>query len=239
MPGGVAREPVPAETPASPSQTVAVPDGPLVIPPTRPSTSGPAQSPFAQLPFTKKQLMIGGGGVLAVIIIIAIVAGGGSKSGGRKDSPPPKGSGSAAVKQAPREDPLPKLIERGKALIESQQYEDAVEMLKSARKSHPDNAELAFLAGKAYFNELWWTDGVENFRDAIRIDPDYKNDPDLLKTVLKGFLTTPDVDDVIVDFMRNDLGEAMRPYLEETAASHPKKALRSRAKAELNARPPR
>jgi hypothetical protein len=44
------------------------------------------------------------------------------------------------------------------------------------------------------------------------------------------------VDDRIVSFMRHDIGPPMRPYLEETAQKHPKKALRARAQAELDAR---
>src|SRR5262249_46234824 len=131
----------------------------------------------------------------------------------------------------------PTTIERGKAMIESEDYEQAVVLLKAARKTHPENAELSFLAGKAYFGELWWRGGVDSVRDAIKLDDSYRNDPDLCKTVLKGFLTTPYVDDRIADFMRHDLGASMRPYLEETAERHPKKALRARAQAELDAKP--
>jgi len=219
-----------------PVQTLAVPDGPLIIPPTRPSTGGSATA-IPQLPFTRRQLMIAGAGVFALVILIAIIAGGGSKKK-KTDAPPKHPDTPAVVKEAaPKEDPLPKLIERGKAMLEAEQYEDAAAMLKRARKAYPDSAELAFLAGKANFKQLWWSDGVDNFRDAIKLDDSYRNDPDLLKTVLKGFLTTPDIDDVIRDFMRHDLGPAMRPYLEETAEKHPKKALRARARAELNAQP--
>ena len=236
---GVASEPVPAPAETEPAQdlsrpsTSAIPRAPLVVPPTRPSTQ--VRAPRTELPFTKKQLLIAGGGVLVLVLVIALVAGGSKK----QDAPAKHETGSAAavVKDEPTDDPLPKIVERGKAMIESQQYEEAANMLKAARKSHPESAELAFLAGKAYFGELWWSDGVDNFRDAIKLDDSYRNNPDLLKTVLKGFLTTPDLDGRIVEFMRRDLGAAMRPYLEETADKHPKKAMRARARAELNARP--
>jgi len=243
-PAGVPAEPAPAQASepvrdlgheatslALPSSSAA-PQAPLVVPPTRPSTQARATRP--ELPFTKKQMLIAGGGVLALVVLIALVAGG----GGKKQAPKPEpGSAAAVVKEAPNDDPLPKVIERGKAMIESQQYEEAANMLKAARKSHPDSAELAFLAGKAYFGELWWSDGVDNFRDAIELDESYRTNPDLLKTVLKGFLTTPDIDDRIREFMRRDLGTSMRPYLEETAEKHPKKQMRARARSELNARP--
>ncbi len=210
------------------------PDQSLGIPPTRPTTSAagtqPTRAPKIQL--SKKQLMIAGGGVVAVIVVIAIVASGGGKSSATSTK---TGSGSTTVEEPPS-DPVPQVVERANALIESEDYEDAVAVLKRARKANPDNAELAFLSGKANFGRLWWTDGVADFRDAIRLDDSYKENTDLLKTVLKGFITTPDVDDRIVGFMR-EVGPPFRPLLEETAEKHPKKAIRARARAELNARP--
>ncbi len=199
-----------------------------------------ADHPIPQLPFTKKQLIIGAGGLFAVIVLIALVAGGDSSKTKDKASAGggAKGSGSAAVvvpDPEPAVDPVPTIIEKATALMGREDYDAAASLLKRARKQHPGSAEIAFLAGKAYFNQLWWSDGVDSFRDAIRLDPSYKENPELLKLVLKGFLTTPDVDNRIVGFMRNDIGLPMRTYLEETAAKHPKKALRMRATAELNA----
>ena len=252
--GPAAMPPLPQAAPYSPPPAFSTGPSPAVVPsngapnesiqvpPTRPSTATPAPPPSAnaaaparaagQLPFTKKQMMIGAGGLVAVIVIIAIVAGG---HGNKADATKATGSGSAVVDE-PKSDPVPKVIERANALIASEDYDEAVSVLKRARKANPDNAELAFLSGKANFGRLWWSDGIDDFRDAIRIDGSYKDNPELLKTVLKGFITTPDVDDRIVDFMR-EIGPPMRPYLEETAEKHPKKAIRARARAELNARP--
>jgi tRNA A-37 threonylcarbamoyl transferase component Bud32 len=213
------------------------PDRSLGIPPTRPTTtgSGPTSSsdrPIPQLPFTKQQLMIGGGGVVALIVLIAIFAGGSTT----KSSDAPKTRTGAVAVEEPKSDPVPKVIERANALIASEEYDEAVAVLKRGRKANPDNAHLAFLSGKANFGRLWWTDGIDDFREAIRIDSGYKENPELLKTVLKGFITTPDTDDRIVEFMR-EIGAPMRPLLEETAEKHPKKQTRARARAELNAEP--
>ena len=51
--------------------------------------------------------------------------------------------------------------------------------------------------------------------------------------MIRGFITTPDIDDRIEDFMHDDVRETIRPYLEETAKSHPNKQIRARAQAEL------
>jgi serine/threonine-protein kinase len=228
--------PAVAGSASSSGPSTGAPDRSMGIPPTRPTTSAAAPAsadrPIPQLPLTKKQLMIAGGGLAAVILIIAIVASGGSKKTSGTTKP---GSGTVEVDE-PKSDPAPKVIERANALIASEDYEEAVAILKRARKANPDNAELAFLSGKANFGRLWWSDGTDDFRDAIKIDDGYKDNPELLKIVLKGFITTPDVDDRIVDFMR-EVGAPFRPLLEETAEKHPKKSIRARARAELNARP--
>jgi serine/threonine protein kinase len=239
--GDLASGPVP--TAAVDGISTGTPDAALDVPPTRPSMLPPTaplggsssgDRPIPQLPFSKKQLMIAGGGLFVLIILIAVFAGGGSDKKAPKDT---KGSGSSAVidMETPPGDNVASTIESAKSLIAAEDYEQAAAILKDARKANPNNAEVAFLAGKAYFGKLWWADGIESFRAAIKLEPSYKDDADLLKTVLKGFLTTPDVDDRIVGFMRRDIGPPMRPYLEETAEKHPKKALRARASAELNA----
>jgi hypothetical protein len=102
-----------------------------------------------------------------------------------------------------------------------------------ARRQHPDSAQLAFLDGKIYFAKLWWSDGVKAFRDAIRLDPAYRTDPELLKITLRGFITTPDTDPRIEEFVRQDLGDIAAPGLTETAKSHPSATIRSRANNEL------
>jgi hypothetical protein len=211
------------------------PDRSLGIPPTRPTVGAyPSDArPIPALPLSKKQLMIAGGGLVALIIVIVIAASGG---GDTQKPTTTTGQGSSPIADEPKGDPVPEVVERANALLTSEDYEEAVAVLKRARKANPDNAELAFLSGKANFGRLWWTDGIADFREAIKLDDRYKENEDLLKTVLKGFLTTPDADERIVAFMR-EIGPPLRPLLEETAEKHPNKAKRARARAELNARP--
>jgi hypothetical protein len=213
------------------SLSTGAPDRSMGVPPTRPTDARPSSN-RPTLPLSKKHLAIAGGG-LAVVILVIVFAVGGSK----KTAPttPKAGSGSTAVDE-PKSDPVPQVIERANALIASEDYEQAVSVLRRARKANPDNAQLAFLSGKANFARLWWSDGIADFREAIKIDDGYKQNPELLKAVIKGFITTPDVDDRIVGFMR-EIGPPLRPYLEDTAENHPKKAIRARARAELNAKP--
>lgn len=174
-------------------------------------------------------MLIAGGGLLGVILLIAIIAGGKGHKGAAPKTPVDK---PVIVPQKPSDDAIAQVIERGNQLIADDDPEEAVAVLSKARKTSPDNAQLALALGRAYFAKLWWSEGVRNFRDAVRLDPELKSDPEMLKALLKGFLTTPDVDDRITDFML-EIGDPMKAYLQETADTHPNKQLRARAKNEL------
>ncbi|HSD86123.1 MAG TPA: protein kinase [Kofleriaceae bacterium] len=201
------------------------PNRSLAVPPTRPAQP----RALGQLPFTRKQMLIAGGGLLGVILLIAIIAGGGSHKKGTAKTTPDK---PVLVTPPPSDDAIAQVIQRGNQLIAEDDPEEAVAVLSKARKTSPDNAQLALALGRAYFAKLWWSEGVRNFRDAIQLDPELRSDPEMLKALLKGFLTTPDVDDRITDFML-EIGDPMKAYLKETADTHPNKQLRARAKNEL------
>ena len=130
-------------------------------------------------------------------------------------------------------DQVPAVLARASDLERGGDPEAALSVLTRARKEYPDSAQLAVAAGKLYFDKLWFSDGVKQFRDALRLDPSLRQDADIIKTALRGFITTPDVDDRIEAFLREDVGAAARPYLEETAKTHPNKQIRARAQAEL------
>jgi hypothetical protein len=219
---------------SSPDLSSGAPDRSLGIPPTRPTAGLPASEvrPIPRLPLSKKQLVIAGGGLVAALAVIIIIMSGGSKQAAPTAKPGPD----STIVEEPKGDPIPEVAERANALIESEDFGDAVAIVKRARKANPDSAQLAFVSGKANFGRLYWTEGIADFRDAIRLDDSYKENDELLKTVLKGFLTTPEPDDRIVAFMR-EIGPPLRPLLEETAESHPRKDRRARARAELNAHP--
>ncbi len=213
-----------------------VPKGELDVPPTRRRTVPPTRInsnvpstrmlPIPGIALTKTHLWIGGG-VLAIVVIAIIAA----KSG--KSAPVVAKQGSAVVvTDAQPVDPVAPALSRASDLYANGDLEPALDLIVKTRRLHPESAQLAYLAGKIYFAKLWWSDGVKAFRDAIRLDPAYRADPELLKIVLRGFLTTPDVDSRIDDFIR-DLGEPMRAGLEETAKNHPTPQIRSRAAGEL------
>ena len=78
---------------------------------------------------------------------------------------------------------------------------------------------------------------LESFRDAIRIEPTYRTDPELIKTVLKGFITTPTYNEELSSFLRDDIGDPAKAFLEETSREHPNATKRARAAQELKRYP--
>ncbi|MEO8843800.1 MAG: protein kinase [Kofleriaceae bacterium] len=201
------------------------------VPPTRINQDVPSTRllPLPGLAITRTQLWIGGG-VLAVIVISIIAA----KCGGTtKPAQPAPVAVHVATVDATSLDPIAPALSRASDLYANGDLEPALDVVTKARRQHPDSAQLAFLDGKIYFAKLWWSDGVKAFRDAIRLDPAYRTDPELLKITLRGFITTPDTDPRIEELIRQDLGDSAIPGLTETAKSHPSATIRSRASAEL------
>jgi serine/threonine protein kinase len=210
--------------------------GPLDVPPTRKRTVPPTRIntvpptrmlPIRGLPFTRMHLWIAGG-VLAVIVISIIAANSGGAS-----KPVAVATPVVHAVDATPTDPVAPALARASDLYANGDLEPALDVVTKARKQHPDSAQLAFLGGKIYFAKLWWSDGVKAFREAIRLDPAYRTDPELVKITLRGFITTPDTDSRIEEFLRQDLGDAAKPGLAETAKSHPNPQIRSRAANEL------
>lgn len=186
------------------------------------------------LPYTRRQLAIAGGGVLAVILLIAIIAS--TRGGSSKDEAvaAPTTEGSAEIEMDPViADEVAQTIARAAELSGNGEREEALDLLVKARKKHPANADLPYHAGKLYFSKLWWTDGLKSFRDAIRLEPTYRTDPELIKTVLKGFITTPTYNEELSSFLRDDIGDPAKEFLEVTSREHPNAQKRARAVQEL------
>ena len=195
----------------------------------------PAPTPAAAPQLPMKKIAFAGGGVLLVIVIVAIVAGRGGK---KHETVLARGDAAVAKQDDPnitieKGDPVGDALSKANELASNGRRESAIDLLLSARKMYPDDARVAYLIGKLYFSKLFYSDGLKHLRDAVRLDPALKSDPELIKTVLKAFNTTPSYDRSLAGFLHDQIGDAARPYLEETAQSHPNASIRARAESEL------
>ena len=77
------------------------------------------------------------------------------------------------------------------------------------RRLHPENAQLAFLAAaRSTSRSCGGPTGIKSFRDAIRLDPGYRSDPELAKIAARGFITTPDTNSQLAELpAQDDLGD--------------------------------
>ncbi|HUJ62804.1 MAG TPA: serine/threonine-protein kinase [Kofleriaceae bacterium] len=96
--------------------------------------------------------------------------------------------------------------------------------------AHVPAATRAYDDGRAYFAKLWWNDGIKSFHEAIRLDPSYRGDPELLRAAVRGFATTPSYDDRLGAFLLY-LGAPAAPYLDELAREAGNPEIRARAAA--------
>jgi len=191
---------------------------------TRTPTPVPRATPPAATPTgrgRRRAIMVGAGLVaaIALVVIIAELTRGGA--------PATLDAGVAGA--APSGD----LVARANQLVAQGDRDAALDVLVRGRRQYPDSGPLAYAAGRAYFARFYWSDGLRSFRDALRLEPTYRTDPELIKTVLRGFITTPSYNDELAGFLRDDIGGAAQSFLEETARDHPSAAIRARAAAEL------
>ncbi len=176
----------------------------------------------------RRPAMIAGAALAVAIAAVAVVAG--SRSSGSAGETVGSGAASGSASTA---DPVRELVDRASDLAAQGDREAALDLLRHARRQYPDSAPLAYTAGRICFSKFYWTEGLKHFRDAIHLDPTYRADPELIKTVLRGFITTPSYNDDLASFLRDDIGSAAQPFLEETARAHPNAMIRNRAAAEL------
>jgi eukaryotic-like serine/threonine-protein kinase len=210
-----------------------VPDGRAPMPAPAPAPM-PAPAPFVPPPAARPRhlsrgLIAAAAGVAGIgaIALIAALAGGRGHPGRDAGVAVVAGSDTGAA------DPAAAVLARARQLADAGDRDRALSLLASAREVYPGDAELPYLMGQLYFDKLWWSDGIDAYRAAIHLRPAYRTDPELIKSVLRGFITTPDYEPNIARFLREDVGAAAVPYLQETASSHPRAKVRARASAEL------
>jgi len=177
----------------------------------------------------RRPALIAGGALLAAIAAVTVIA--------TRDHAAGPGPGAAGGAAAAAGDSIREIVARAGELAAQGDRDGALDLLRRSRRQYPDSAVLAYTAGRICFSRFYWTEGLKSFRDAIRGEPSYRTDPELIKTVLRGFITTPGYNEDLASFLRDDIGSAALPFLEETARAHPNPMIRSRAASELRRYP--
>ena len=234
-----------APPPSAPSSPP--PLSPSAPPPLSPSAPPPSSPPpaasfslppslqrlLARVPLSRRQLTIVAS-VFGAILVIGIIAS--LRRTEQQLAPRPAVAARPAARPdaaSPAPDPSAGILAEATRLLATGDRDGALSVALGGLRGAPDSAPLAALVGRIYFEKLYWRDGIRYLRQAIARDPQYRTDPDVIKAVVRGFNTTPDVDDDIERFLREDLGSAAVPALQDTARAHPNAKIRARAQAEL------
>jgi hypothetical protein len=143
-------------------------------------------------------------------------------------SPPPDRpapAGVVAVEARPR--PAAPALAEVEGLLAAGDRQRAQQRLSDLRRDRPDDAALAALQARLYFEQRWWSEGVAAYRVALRSAPALAADPILVGHVIRS-LQSARFHPTAAAFLR-ELGEPARPLLVQAARDHESPSVRARA----------
>lgn len=169
----------------------------------------------------------------SMIFVVAIVAGVTAfalRTGRTPTSETPPQA--QALAPEPR-DVVAEIVGRARQMAKDGDRSGALDLVLASRVTYPDDARLPRAAGSLYFEQLWWADGIKQLRSAFELDPTLRGDPEIVAIAVTGFITTPTYNVLLGRFLREDIGVAATPNLEQVAREHRNPAVRARARAAL------
>jgi serine/threonine-protein kinase len=187
----------------------------------------------------RRRLMLAGGLVVAAAAVGLVVA---AFVPARNSTPPAspsqtKVSAPAAIPRPPP--PAPPASDRQLDVVRAQinsgrsePRETALKTIARLRQQAPSNAELAYLEGNAFSGKMWWSEALASYRDAIRLDSDYREDPRLINNMI-GALMSSSFHHKGARFLRDEIGAPAVPLLENASREAESTTTRKRAAALL------
>jgi eukaryotic-like serine/threonine-protein kinase len=152
-------------------------------------------------------------------------------TGGAKGVASPTAAAAAAVQAAPSAPgPENPRLEQARQLAGSGQVDAAIAVLNQLRGMEPDNADALYLLAMVSFDSRRWSEGLAAAQLAVRKNPEFKSDPDLVKGAIKSLVSDRGYERSQA-FLRG-LGSPAIPFIKAAAQSDPSPKVRERA-AEL------
>jgi serine/threonine-protein kinase len=119
-------------------------------------------------------------------------------------------------------------LTQAKALLAEGRTSQARNLLEKLRRQDRDNPEIHYWLGRSYFKDLWVQDGLDAYRDAIALDPEYRNRADLIESAATG-LGNDSHHHAVTRFLVRDVGRPARSALQAIASAHHREEVRERA----------
>jgi eukaryotic-like serine/threonine-protein kinase len=139
-------------------------------------------------------------------------------------TPPAAPPSSAVPAPSAPEDPG---IEQARQLVAAGQTPQAIELLERLRSEKPNDADAPYLLATIYFDGHRWTEGLSSAQVAMKKNPAFRTDGDLIRGAIRSLVSDP-VTPRAQSFLRG-LGPAAQPFLKEAARRDPSPKVRERA----------
>ena len=110
--------------------------------------------------------------------------------------------------------------------------EAALKTIARPHKQAPSNADLAYREGNAFAAKMWWSEALASYREAIRLDPRYREDPRLINNMI-GALMSSSFHNKGARFLRDEIGAPAVPLLEKASREAESTTTRKHAAALL------
>jgi len=115
--------------------------------------------------------------------------------------------------------PAAEKIEAAVALARAGHDHQAEKALLSLRKRYPEDGAVAYALGNLYAVRPWPTRAISSYRDAIHLDPGYRDDPRITAYAIRQ-LTSRSAHRAAERLLVNDIGNPALPALRETQHGH-------------------
>jgi len=199
--------------------------------------STPFQSPRRRVPLSMPALLATAGVLLVVVLAIAFTAGSGEQSGQPAPSQAPSQLGAATRGGDTLNDLDAEALEdlaEAEAALRAGELATAETTLRALRRKYPESARIAYLLGNLYHQKPYPPEAIKSYRDAIRLDPDYRQDETLIENAIATLLSQSS-HRAAANLLERDIGAPAVPYLERTAEDSKNPKVRQRARDILNA----
>ena len=133
-------------------------------------------------------------------------------------------------KRAPRPDMPATNIHDALGMIKDGKRDLALASLRAIWKKEPASAYIPFLLGNLYFDQRWWSVAMEHYRAAIAKNPEYKNNPTLIRNIIRMLASTKTQAGASL-FLHRTIGHPAAAYLKNAATHEDNPIVRRQAAA--------
>ena len=209
-----------------------------------------ADVPVGERPAAPKQWRLASIlGVFVLVVLVALSVGRGLR---RRVGEPGEASASPTSPAAPTAAPIPVArapgassngpsapsapaaenphIEEARQLVAAGQTPKAIQVLEQLRADKPTDADAPYLLATIEFDQHRWSEGLASAQTAIRLNPAFKTDGDLIRGAIRSLANDRGYERSQA-FLRG-LGPPATPFVKEAARRDPNPKVRQRA-AEL------